>query len=146
MMSGLPDPVRAAEFYDDVPAKRLIAWVLDTALIAALTALAIPFTLGIALFFLPGLWLVLNFLYRWVTLARGSATWGMRVTAIEFRTAEGHRLDGTTAFLHTLGYSVSLGVFPLQLISIGLMLTTPRAQGLTDHILGTAAINRSSAY
>ena len=32
--------------------------------------------------------------------------------------------------------------FVLQVISIVLMLTTPRAQGLTDHVLGTVALNR----
>ncbi|MFA5539808.1 MAG: RDD family protein, partial [Gemmobacter sp.] len=32
--------------------------------------------------------------------------------------------------------------FPVQILSVGLMLTGARAQGLTDHLLGTAAINR----
>ena len=31
-----------------------------------------------------------------------------------------------------------------QIISIVLMLTSPRAQGLSDHVLGTAAVNRAA--
>lgn len=141
---GLPDPEYGREFYADTPLKRLIAWVADSVLVAILVALTIPFTLGVSLFFLPFMWLVLSFLYRWVTLANGSATLGMRLVAIEFRTGDGRRLDTGTAFLHTLGYTLSISIFPLQLISIGLMLTTPRAQGLTDHVLGTAALNRAA--
>ena len=142
--SGLPDPERNREFYADTPLKRLIAWIVDVVLIALLVLLTVPFTLGISLFFLPFFWLVLSFFYRWITLANSSATWGMRLTAVEIRTADGTRLDTATAFLHTLGYSVSIAVFPLQLVSVGLMLTTPRAQGLTDHILGTVALNRTA--
>ena len=67
----------------------------------------------------------------------------MRLTAIEFRDRSGAHLDSATAFLHTLGYAVSVAMFPLQLLSIGLMLTTARKQGLTDHVLGTVALNRS---
>lgn len=143
--SGLPDPDRAREFYADTPVKRLLAWLADTVLVGFLVLLTVPFTLGLALFFAPVLWLLLSFLYRWVTLANGSATWGMRLMSIEIRCADGTRLDTAKAFLHTLGYSVSVAVFPLQLVSIGLMLTSPRAQGLTDHLLGTAALNRSAA-
>ena len=30
---GLPDPRLNAEFYADIPAKRLLAWVIDTVII-----------------------------------------------------------------------------------------------------------------
>jgi uncharacterized RDD family membrane protein YckC len=144
--TGLPDPDRDPALYADVPLKRLVAWVVDFVIIAALTAVVVPFTLFTGLFFLPLLFLFLGFLYRWATIATGSATWGMRLAAIEFRAADGGRLDSTTAFLHTLGYTVSVSVFPLQLVSIVLMLVSGRRQGLTDHILGTAALNRRARY
>ena len=56
--------------------------------------------------------LVISFLYRWVTIASGSATLGMRMMSIEFRTRYGERFDGGTALLHTLGYTVSVAVSP----------------------------------
>jgi uncharacterized RDD family membrane protein YckC len=143
---GLPDPVTQAEFYADVPAKRLFAWIVDTILIVALTALVVLFTAFTALFFLPLAFLAVGFLYRWVTLANSSATPGMRLVAIEIRAGDGGRLDPMLAGLHTLGYSVSMAMFPLQLVSIALMLMTERRQGLTDHILGTAAVNRAARH
>ncbi|WP_420838968.1 RDD family protein [Aliiroseovarius subalbicans] len=141
---GLPDPDMQAEFYADVPAKRLIAWLLDTLVIALITAIIVPFTAFTALFFLPLLFLVVGFIYRVVSLANRSATPGMRMAAIEFRTHRGERFDLSMAVLHTLGYSLSMSfVFP-QMISIILMLTSARRQGLSDMVLGTAAVNRNA--
>ena len=142
---GLPAPDTHPEFYADTVAKRAVAWVIDVILISLLTGVAVLFTAFIGAFFLPLLYAVVSFLYRWWGLAAASATPGMRLTSLELRTREGLRFDGATAFLHTAGYFVSVAVFPLQLVSIVLMLISARGQGLTDHILGTAAINRAAA-
>ncbi|MBZ0122749.1 MAG: RDD family protein [Roseovarius sp.] len=141
----IPDPLTQPDFYADVPAKRLIAWVADTVLVAVLCLLILPFTAFAGLFFFPALMLVVGFAYRVATLARGSATWGMRLTAIEFRTVSGARFDLGMAFLHTLGFTVSCAIFPLQAVSVVLMLTTARGQGLSDLALGTVALNRRAA-
>ncbi|PIE12717.1 MAG: hypothetical protein CSA70_08425 [Rhodobacterales bacterium] len=138
----LPDPHAQPEFYADVPMKRLVAWVFDAFFVMVLTVIAIPFTAFTGLFFLPFLWMVIGFGYRVVTLANGSATFGMRMMAIEFRTAQGQRFSLSEAFMHTLGYSVSLSFGVLQVVSVVLMLTTARGQGLTDHVMGTVALNR----
>lgn len=142
---GLPDPNTQSGFYAGVAVKRLLAWVFDVVIIAALVFLVGIFTLGLAWILFP-LMLLVGFVYRWMTIAGGSATWGMRMMAIELRTREGQPLDGGTAFLHTLGYTVSIAVSPLQLISVILMLFSPRGQGLTDMLLGTAMLNRSATY
>ncbi len=144
--SGLPDPEMHAEFYADVPTKRLLAWVIDTILTVLICAVIVPFTAFTALFFLPALYLVVNLIYRIVTLAGRSATPGMRFMAIEFRDREGKPFDAGYATLHTLGYAVSVAMAPLQLVSIVLMLISPRGQGLTDHVLGTAAVNRAARF
>jgi len=139
-----PDPQIQPQFYDGVPTKRLLAWVVDTLVITALVLVMIPFTAFIGLFFLPLLYIILGFAYRVVTLSRGSATWGMRLMAIELRDMRDQPLDTGTAFVHTLGYTVSVMFTPLQLISMVLMLSTERRQGLTDMVLGTTALNRRS--
>lgn len=141
---GLPDPVTEAEFYEGVPAKRLFAWVVDVTVIALLTAVAVPFTLFTALFYLPLLYFLIGFLYRWVTISRWSATLGMRFAAIELRADDGGPFDRGTAFLHTAGYAASVAIFPAQLVSIALMLLTDRRQGLTDLVLGSAAVRRAA--
>lgn len=137
-----PDPDTHPQFYDGVPAKRLLAWGIDTVIILMLVMVVIPFTAFIGLFFLPFLYLVLGFAYRVVTLARGSATWGMRLMAIELRTRDDEAFDTSDAFLHTLGYTISIGMPLLQLISVVLMLSSERRQGLTDMVMGTVALNR----
>jgi uncharacterized RDD family membrane protein YckC len=138
----IPDPDMQPQFYAGVPTKRLLAFGVDTVIIMALTLVVIPFTAFIGLFFLPFLYVVLGFAYRVVTLSRSSATWGMQLMAIELRTRDDQRFDLPTAFLHTLGFVVSLGMPLLQVISIVLMLSTERGQGLTDMVLGTVALNR----
>lgn len=138
--TGLPDPDTERAFYDDVPTKRLLAWFVDMAIVAVITSVVAIFSLFALVLLLP-LWLTVDFLYRWWTLSSDSATWGMRLMAIEVRRPDGDRLDGATAFFHTAGYLFSIVTFPLQLISIATMLMTERRQSLTDLLLGTAAVN-----
>lgn len=142
----LPDPDHQAEFYTGVAAKRAMAWLVDTLIAAALTALVLPFTAFTGLFFLPVLYAFVSFLYRWISLARSSATPGMRLTGIEFRRADGTVFDRATAFLHTLGYVVSFSMVLPQILSAALMVFTARGQGLTDLVLGSVALNRPSRW
>ena len=143
-LSGLPDPVNEAEFYEDVPTKRLFAWLIDIALISLITAGLTILSLFTALFILPLVFAVVSFLYRWIGLSTRSATIGMRVMSLEMRKGDGSGFDGATALLHTTGYFISVAVFPLQLVSVALMVVSERKQGLTDMVLGTAALNRAS--
>ena len=142
MYPGLPDPETHPEYYSGVAVKRGLAWFVDFAVVALLTALAVLLTALTGLFFLPLLFFIVGFLYRWVTIASGSATLGMRLFSIRFLDRFGEPFDSGAAFMHTAGYTLSTAFFPLQLISIALMLFTERGQGLTDHILGTVAVNR----
>ena len=141
----LPDPVIQPEFYADVPMKRLLAWLVDTILIALICLLILPFTAFTGLFFFPLLMLMVGFAYRVITIANRSATWGMRLMAIEFRTSQGERFGLGLATVHTLGTSFSFALPVLQVISVVLMMTTARGQGLTDHLLGSVALNRAAA-
>ena len=138
----LPDPVLQTEFYADTPMKRLFAWIIDMILICILCVLIIPFTAFTGIFFFPFLVLVIGFIYRVVTLANGSATPGMHILAIEFRTASGDKFSLSDAFFHTLGFSISMAMPLLQIISVVLMLTSARKQGLTDMVMSTVLINK----
>jgi len=142
---ALPDPDTQPEFYADVATKRLVAFVVDTLVIIVLCLLVVPFTAFTGLLFFPLLMAVIGFAYRVVTIARGSATWGMRLVAIEFRAADGRRFDLALAFAHTLGLTISFALPLLQVASVVLMLTRPRGEGLSDLVLGTVALNRRAA-
>ncbi len=136
------DPINQPQFYRDVPMKRALAWAVDTLLILALSLVVLPFTAFTAIFFYPLFLLVVGFLYRWFTIAGGSATWGMRLMSIEFRDDAGRRLDSSQALLHTIGYSLSWAFLPVQAVSAILMMTSAHGQGLTDMMLGTTAMNK----
>ena len=146
VMSALPDPEYHAEMYRDIPTKRLLAWVVDSLVIALLTAVLVPLTFFTALFYIPLLVVIVSFLYRWWSLAANSATPGMRFMAVELRNGSGERLSNAEALLHTAGYQLSITIVPLQLISIVLMLVSARKQGLTDHVLDTAMLNRQAGF
>lgn len=124
--------------------KRLLAWVIDVVLIVGMCIIIGLLTFGIG-FMLWGLvYLAVGFVYRMTTLTRKSATLGMRFTAIELRRHDGQRFDRQTAALHTLGYYLSMSTVVVQMISLVMMFTTARGQGLVDMVLGTAAINRKA--
>ncbi|APX15059.1 hypothetical protein BWR17_03795 [Phaeobacter inhibens] len=141
-MTALPDPDYQADFYQFVASKRLFAWLMDSVLITLLASIAVVFTAFTGLFIWPLLYLVIGFIYRAVTIAAGSATWGMLIAGIELRDLSGRKLDGQGALLHTAGYSISMAFPVLQVISILMMLMSARGQGLTDAVLGTVMLNR----
>ncbi len=145
-MSSLPDPRYQAEFYADIPTKRFVAWLFDAGIVLLLCLLVLPFTAFIGLLFFPFIWLAVSFLYRWSTLSGKSATWGMRLVAIEFRDVHGARFDTGTAFLHTLIYTVAMGTFLLQALSVALILMSERRQSLGDHLIGSVALNRAATH
>ena len=141
-------PRFAAEFYQDVPPKRLMAWLFDllfTAILVAPLALVLlvsSVVLIFPIFLIPLVWAVTAFLYRWNTIANRSATWGMRLMAIELRDADGQPLSRGLAFMHTLGIMASFA-FPLaQALSVALMALHDKGQGLTDLVLGTQMVNK----
>jgi len=143
-MSHLPDPDRQPQFYEAVPTKRLIAWIVDSVVIFLFCLVAVLLTAFVGLFIWPLLYLVLGFAYRVVTLANGSATWGMRFTGIELRRNDGSSLDLSDAVLHTAGYTISLAFPLIQVVSVVMMLTGRFGQGLTDSVMGTVMLNRRS--
>ncbi|MEX0339979.1 MAG: RDD family protein [Arenibacterium sp.] len=141
-MTHLPDPDRQPEFYQSVATKRFVAWLFDIAFISLLCTVAVLFTAFLGLFFLALIYAVISFVYRVVTISNGSATLGMRFMGIELRDSFGARMDFGKAVAHTAGYFVSMTFFVIQIISIIMMLTSARGQGLTDAFLGTVMINQ----
>ena len=144
--SRLPDPDDVPAIYEDTPTKRAFAWVVDVGVIALATLLVtlvtIPLTLFLSLLAMPAIWLGLGFAYRAGTLASGGATWGMRLMSVELRDHRGRRPDLGTALAHTALYYAAMALFPAQIVSALMMVGTPRRQGLGDHLLGTAVVNR----
>jgi uncharacterized RDD family membrane protein YckC len=142
---GLPSPDYHAEFYQDVPTKRLIAFLIDSVMIFLISAVFVVLSGFLGLFVWPLLIGTVSFLYRTATLARSSATPGMWLTSLEMRTFRGERFDLMTAAAHTAIFTAMFAMVVPQVISVAMMLMTPRRQGLADMLLGTAALNRAAA-
>lgn len=146
---GLPDPARDPQFYQGVPLRRLVAFVIDTAVIVLLMAsiAVVAGLIGLASFGLgwvlivPGFALA-GFLYRFTMLRERSATLGMLAAGIELRGPDGARVDAGLAAVHTLGFYATLYLPVLMVLGIAMMGFNPRRQLLHDLPLGTAMINR----
>ena len=146
MPAALPDPVADAAFYDGVPLRRLLAFLIDAALIFGLAVIVIGvltiLTLGLALPLAGLLSLLIAFGYRWVTLAAHSATLGMAFLGIELRNRAGGRLTSGEAAVHTGLFLMLMASILGWIATVLAILATERGQGIPDLLLGTVAINR----
>ncbi|NNU80516.1 RDD family protein [Halovulum dunhuangense] len=144
--TDLPHPEHDRQFYAGVPAKRAAAWVIDALVIlvaaAAVTLVFGVLTLGFGLMLFPFILFGASFLYRTLTIAASSATWGMMLMGIEFRDRRGHRLDLVTAALHTGLFLFLMASVIGWIATVAAMLLTRYNQGVPDLLLGTTAINR----
>lgn len=144
---GLPDPQVDAQFYDGVPARRAIAWVIDMIIIVLLalivTTLLGVLTLGIMFFFAGLIGLAASFAYRVIFLANNSATPGMMLMGIEFRTLNGEKFGLTEALIHTTVFMMLFTSFIGHVASCITMTTTRYGRALPDFLLGSTVINRT---
>ncbi len=146
MPFDLPHPDYDAEFYEGVPTKRAVAWVIDFVICliaaAALTLVVGIMTIGVGFFFFPGILFLITFFYRFTTIAGSSATWGMAFTGIELRDRSGQRLDPLQAAFHTGIFMFLMASLVGWLATVAAILLTRYNQGIPDLLLGTTAINR----
>lgn len=139
---GLPDPDRDAQFYDGVPAKRLVAFCVDVVLIWGMAVLLSLLTLGIGFLVFPFLVGLVDLVYRTLTIGAKSATFGMRLMGIELRTFNGDRFNTGHALIHTLLFYAMLVTFIVHLVSVIMMGGSRYGRGLHDFIVGSTMINR----
>jgi uncharacterized RDD family membrane protein YckC len=142
MSYALPDPDHDHLFYDGVPAKRLMAWVVDVIIVTLITFALGLVTLSLLWWVWPLVYIAVDIIYRSATIAAGSATLGMRLFSIELRGPTGARLTRGEAILHSVLFMLAMGFVVLQLVSILMIALGARHQALHDLVLGTAAINR----
>lgn len=146
---SLPDPNRDPQFYQGVPVRRAIAFLLDIAIVTILALLlglvggVLGFlTLGLGWFVILPILAAIGALYRWATLGSYSATIGMLTLGIEVRTAGGDRLDWGEALVHALGFTLCLYVPPLLFAGWVTVALTREGRMLHDLPLATVVINR----
>jgi uncharacterized RDD family membrane protein YckC len=144
------DPRRHAEYFEGVLARRLIAFVIDLAVILVPVALAclfilffgfVTFGLGWLLFGLvaPGaaIWAVL---YCGATMGGpASATIGMRTVDIEVRTWYGAPCYFLLGAVHAITFWLTISFLTPLVLVVGLI--NDRGRLLHDFLLGTVVVN-----
>ena len=141
-LPALPDPDADPQFYAGVPAKRLLAFVLDVIAVWGVAILVSILTLGLGFFLFAALVGLIDLFYRVLTIASRSATPGMRVVGIELRDAAGQPLTFGQALVHTLLFYIAMAFVIAQLVSVLLMAGSRFGRGLHDIPLPTTMINR----
>lgn len=146
---GVPDPTTDPQFYDGVPMRRLMAFIIDSAIVLTIWLVVLlmgvvvsVLTLGGAIPMVVLALLGIGVTYRWLFLTQRSATPGMMMVGIEVRAADGSRCDPVTAFLHSAIFVGSLWFLPLAIVGWLLMAVSPYGRALHDAVLGTVVINR----
>jgi len=141
------DAVRQPEYFDGVLSRRVIAFLIDFAIIVALTIIAcvVLFILGIFTFGLT--WLLIGTAFPLVALAYNaytlsrpqSATIGMRAVDLQMRTWYGAPMYSLLAAFHAILFYVSV-----TFLTPFILLITPfnkRKRCLHDFFAGTVVIN-----
>lgn len=146
---SIPDPQTDPQFYEGVPMRRLVAFVIDSVVIAGIWVLVIflgflfaVMTAGLGAPLAVLVFSLSGFVYRWLMVAQRSATLGMMLTGIEIRDAFGRPLNPGTGFFHTFAYYVTVLFLPLAIIGWILMASSPHRRALHDTITGAVVINR----
>ena len=144
------DPETSPELFDGVPARRIIAFLIDLVIIAipiiflwvflfAITIVTLG--LGVVLYGLvPAISTIWALLYYGLTLGGPrSATIGMRMMDLEMRTWYGAPAYFVLGAVHAIGFWLSVSLFtPLILIVCFL---NSRRRLLHDMLVGTIVIN-----
>lgn len=147
--ADLPDPNTAPELFEGVLVRRVMAYLLDVAiLVAVATMVGVVsvilgfFTLGIPWLLLPILIPAIILGYYAVTLGSPMrATIGMSVFDIVLVPARGYPLDGWKILIHPIVFWITVWIaWP---ISLAVALFTPRQQMVQDLVTGTIMLRRS---
>jgi uncharacterized RDD family membrane protein YckC len=144
------DPVTQPEYFEGVLSRRVIAFLVDMAILTvAMTAIVLFIaifglvTLGVGwlLFFLIGpIFVVLAIVYFGSTLASpASATLGMRAVDLEMRLWYGAPMYFLLGAVHVIVFWISVSVFTPLILLLGLF--NGRKRLLHDFICGTVVVN-----
>jgi uncharacterized RDD family membrane protein YckC len=147
------DPWLQPEFFDGVPARRIIAFMIDLAIIMTPVVFAwmfifffgiVTFGLGWALHYLvaPGAAIWALAYYGLTMGGPASSTIGMRVVDLEVRTWYGAPCYFPLGAVHALVFWVSIAALTPLVLVVGLL--NERHRLLHDFVVGTVVINNAN--
>ena len=148
MANELPDPHTAPELFDNLLARRVMAYIVDIMIISVIVGAALLGTLIVGFVTLGLGWLSLPIIlplsvlaYYAVTLgSHERATIGMRMFDLVLTPTKGAPLDGWKVLVHPFVFWLTIWIF-WPLLFIGLF--TARRQLIHDMITSTMMVRRS---
>lgn len=149
MRPELPDPASAPELFEGILTRRVVAFLVDSAIMILVTAVisiigvvAGFFTLGLAWVALPiVIPLVLLGYYAATLGSPRRATVGMQAMDLVLTPTRGAPLDGWKILIHPLAFWLTVWLaWPISLL---FALLTPRREMVHDLIAGTLMLRRS---
>lgn len=147
--ADLPDPATAPELFEGVLTRRVLAYLIDFALLVVITAVIVLvgfvagfLTFGVGWLALPVAVPIAILGYYVMTLgSRSRATVGMQVMDIVLTPTRGAPLEGWRILIHPLVFWITVWVaWPISLV---VALLTPRREMMHDLIAGTLMVRRS---
>jgi uncharacterized RDD family membrane protein YckC len=146
---ALPDPTTAPELFAGVLGRRVMAYIIDLALMIAFMAMLFVvglilsiFTLGLGAVALPLIIPVVIVAYYTLTLGSPMrATVGMWMFDLVLTPTRGRPLDGWKILIHPVVFWVTIWIaWP---VSLAIALFTPRREMVQDLVTGTLMVRRS---
>ncbi len=146
---ALPDPTTAPELFAGVLGRRVMAYIIDLALMIAFMAMLFVvglilsiFTLGLGALALPLIIPVVIVAYYTLTLGSPMrATVGMWMFDLVLTPTRGRPLDGWKILIHPVVFWVTVWIaWP---VSLAIALFTPRREMVQDLVTGTLMVRRS---
>jgi uncharacterized RDD family membrane protein YckC len=141
-------PAQQPELFDGVLGKRFVAFIIDAALILAMTFIGwfVLVVLGVLTFGLA--WLLIGLVFPVVALGYcgltlggpTSATVGMRMSGLEMRTWYGAPMYFVLAVVHAVLFWVSISILTPFILLVGFF--NDRRRLLHDFLIGTVVINK----
>ena len=146
---ALPDPTTAPELFAGVLGRRVMAYIIDLALMIAFMAMLFVvglilsiFPLGLGAVALPLIIPVVIVAYYTLTLGSPMrATVGMWMFDLVLTPTRGRPLDGWKILIHPVVFWVTVWIaWP---VSLAIALFTPRREMVQDLVTGTLMVRRS---
>ena len=145
--SGGPNPVADPEYFDGIPIKRVVAYIVDVFVIAIFAAavaviafVPVVLTLGMLKPFVVGVIALIPLTYHTLLIGGDrSATVGMRLLGIEVRTIDGVKPGYVVALIQTVLFYVTISLTTWLILLVALF--NDRHRTLHDFLCGTMIVN-----
>jgi uncharacterized RDD family membrane protein YckC len=145
--SGGPDSINSSEYFDGIPFKRVVAYIVDVFVIAIFAAavaviafVPVVLTLGMLKPFVVGVIALVPLSYHTLLIGGDrSATFGMRLLGVEVRTMDGAKPGYVVALIQTILFYVTISLTTWLILLVALF--NGKRRTLHDFLCGTVIVN-----